>query len=60
MQTAIVVMMIWVGGYQGGPATIPGFHSMLACQSAIEHVIQQTTTIARRPPRAVCIEVSAN
>ena len=60
MQTMIVVMMIWAGGHNGGPATIPGFHSMHACRSAIEHVIRQTVTIAPIRPSATCIEVSAN
>ncbi len=59
MQTAIVVMMIWVGGHNGGATTIPGFHSLQACQAAIEHVIQQAATVAPIRTRGVCIEVSA-
>lgn len=36
----IVAMIMWVGGAAGGPATIPGFHSIEACQEAITSVEQ--------------------
>jgi len=34
MAASMVVMLIWIGPSQGGPATIPGFHTIEACEAA--------------------------
>lgn len=34
----MIVMLIWVGGGYGGPATIQGFSTMKACEDAIPKV----------------------
>lgn len=36
----IYVMLLWLGGWQGGPATIQGFQSLQACQNAIPAVME--------------------
>lgn len=33
--TKIIVMLLWVGGVHGGPATITGFETVEACQEAM-------------------------
>lgn len=38
MNATMVVMLIMVGSYHGGPATIQGFSTLEACKSAIATV----------------------
>lgn len=34
MNSTIIVMLIWIGSYQGGPATIQGFKTLHSCETA--------------------------
>ena len=58
----IVAMIIYMGGWHGGQAAIPGFQSLASCQSAIPAVLQQIATAQGRnygTPWAVCVEVNS-
>jgi len=35
MNSFMIVMLIWGGGGNGGPAVLPGFQTMQACEAAI-------------------------
>lgn len=60
--TTIIVMLIWVGTTNGGPATIQGFQSLAACERAIPVVMAPvwkgsfTTTGSTG---ATCVEMRA-
>jgi hypothetical protein len=59
--TKIVVMLIWMGGGHGGPATIQGFASLASCEAARPAVVRQLTSDnILGPPRpwAVCMELT--
>lgn len=57
--TKIIVMLIWMGGGIGGPATVTGFHSITSCQAAIPQVLRQIEVPVLVPnPRIRCLELT--
>lgn len=61
----IVAMIMWVGGAAGGPVTIPGFHSVDACQAAIPSVelafteTELADAMSADDVRFACVELAA-
>lgn len=57
--TTIIVMLIWMGGGNGGPATVTGFHSRASCEAAIPQVLRQIDVPVLVPnPRIRCLEIT--
>jgi len=61
MTTTIIVMLIWVGHHDGGPATIQGFRSLAACERAIPVVMapawQRFSFTKTEAKGATCVEM---
>ncbi len=57
--TKIIVMLIWMGGGNGGPATVTGFQSLASCRAAIPEALSQIETPVLVPnPRIRCLELT--
>lgn len=58
MTNVMIVMMLWMGSSHGGPATIQGFETMRACESAAQIVLdRQPSPNARSWIKHVCMEL---
>ena len=44
MTKMMIVMLIWAGGANGGPAVLPGFATMQACNASIAIVRREAPT----------------
>ncbi len=54
----IIVMLIWMGSGNGGPATVTGFHSLASCRAAIPQALRQIEVSVLVPnPRIRCLEL---
>lgn len=55
----IVAMLIWLGSVHGGPAVLPGFSTLAACEAArpeIERAAREAPL--RATPYTRCVEVA--
>jgi hypothetical protein len=57
MTKMMIVMLIWNGGGNGGPAVLPGFATMHACNAAITIVQTQSPGPVFGGVRAKCVEL---
>jgi len=57
MTKIMIVMLIWNGGGNGGPAVLPGFATMQACNAAITIVQTQSPGPFFGGVRAKCVEL---
>jgi len=56
----LILMLLWVGPWQGGPAIIQGFDSLTSCKAAIPSISSEYAKLAGydRTPTINCIEVN--
>jgi hypothetical protein len=58
MNNVMIVMLLWMGATNGGPATIQGFETMAACEAAAQIVIaRQPSGMNRSWIKHVCMEL---
>lgn len=57
----LLVMLIWIGGYHGGGATVQGFQSLDACEAARPVVTAEFYKMQAtfNDPKTVCVELRA-
>jgi hypothetical protein len=57
MTKMMIVMLIWGAGANGGPAVLPGFATMQACNASITIVQAQAPVPIFGSWRARCVEL---
>lgn len=57
MTKFMIVMLIWAGDGRGGPTTIQGFETIVACEAAVQIVQNRMPSAWQGHFRQVCVEL---